>query len=109
MANSAAEAAEVKKAAPPYLAYKTLINFINGLQQGIPARIDKSIVPSMSGAGQGQLFAALRFFDLMDANGKPKDSLSRLVNSEGAERQKLLREIVTRSYSFVFSSDLDLQ
>lgn len=98
-----------KKALPPYLAHRTFINFINGLAQGIPLRIDKSIMRTLAGSTQGQLLATLRYFDLIEADGKPKDMLAKLVNSEGPERQKLIKEIVTRSYDFVFSSDLDLQ
>ena len=108
MANAGTEAAQgTKKPIPPYVAYKTFINFINGLKQGIPSRIDKSIM-RLSGAAQSQLIYALRFFDLIEADGKPKESLTRLVNSEGAERKKLLKEMVSRSYDFVFSSGLDL-
>jgi len=51
----------------------------------------------------------LRYFDLIEASGKPKDALFKLINSEGAERQRLFREIVTRSYRFVFANSLDLE
>jgi Family of unknown function (DUF5343) len=108
MANAGTETARgAKKPIPPYVAYKTFINFVNGLKQGIPARIDKSVM-RLSGAAQSQLIYALRFFDLIEADGKPKESLTRLVNSEGAERKKLLKEMTVRAYSFVFNSDLDL-
>ena len=108
MANAGTEAAQgIKKPIPPYVAYKTFINFVNGLKQGIPSRIDKSII-RLSGATQGQLLSALRFFDLIEPDGKPKDSLTRLVNSEGPERKKFLKEMTLRGYDFVFSSPLDL-
>ena len=109
MANAGTETARgAQKPIPPYVAYKTFINFVNGLKAaGIPNRIDKSII-RLSGAAQSQLIYALRFFDLIDADGKPKESLTRLVNSEGAERKKLLKEMTLRGYSFVFSSELDL-
>jgi hypothetical protein len=110
MANSATEAAQAAKTPiPPYLAYKTLINFINSLQQGIPSRIDKSIMRSLSGATQGQLLSTLRYFDLIEPEGKPKEFLTRLVTSEGPMRKTLLKEMVLRGYDFVFSSSLDLQ
>src|SRR5688572_11426146 len=86
MARAGTETAEgVKKPIPPYVAYKTFINFVNGLKAaGIPNRIDKSII-RLSGAAQSQLIYALRFFGLIEADGKPKEPLTRLVNSEGAE------------------------
>lgn len=109
MANAGTETAQgAKKPIPPYVAYKTFINFVNGLKAaGIPNRIDKSII-RLSGAAQSQLIYALRFFDLIEADGKPKEALTRLVNSEGAERKKLVKEMTLRGYGFVFSSELDL-
>jgi hypothetical protein len=64
---------------------------------------------SLSGATQGQLIATLRYFNLIETNGKPKDALLKLTNAEGAERQALFRDIVTRSYGFVFSNSLDVE
>lgn len=108
MASAGTEIAQgAKKPIPPYVAYKTFINFVNGLKQGIPNRIDKSVI-RLSGAAQSQLIYALRFFDLIEPDGKPKESLARLVNSEGAERKKLLKEMTLRAYDFFFSSSLDL-
>jgi hypothetical protein len=98
-----------KKALPPYVAHRTYTNFINGLAQGIPLRIDKSIMRTLAGSTQGQLMATLRYFELIEADGKPTELLPRLVNSEGPERQKITKEIVNRAYAFVFGSDLDLQ
>src|SRR5438093_905836 len=98
-----------QKALPPYLAHRTFVNFINGLTQGIPARIDKGTLRNLAGSTQGQLIATLRYFELIRADGTPEDLLTQLVNSEGAERQKLYRDMVNRSYDFVFSSDLNLQ
>jgi hypothetical protein len=98
-----------QKPLPPYIAHKTFTNFINGLTQGIPSRIDKSIMRSLAGSTQGQLMATLRYFELIDADGKPQPSLKALVESEPGERKPLMAELVKRSYDFVFSSDLNLQ
>jgi Family of unknown function (DUF5343) len=109
MEGSATARSAQKMSTPPYLAHKTFINFVNGLKQGIPSRIDKSIMQSLSGATQGQLIATLHFFDLIDVDGKPKDLFSALVKSEGADRQRIFSEMVGRSYRFVFTDSLDLE
>jgi hypothetical protein len=93
---------------PPYIAHRTFTNFVNGLEQSIPARIDKSIMRSLAGSTQGQLISALRYFKLIRADGTPEPALAALVASEGEERKKLIGEMVQRSYGFVFSSDLNL-
>lgn len=98
-----------QKPLPPYIAHKTFINFINSLAQGLPSRVDKSIMRSLAGSTQGQLMAALRYFELIEADGKPQQTLKALVVSEGDDRKRLMAEMVKRSYDFVFSSDLDLQ
>jgi uncharacterized protein DUF5343 len=94
---------------PPYIAHKTFTNFINGLAQGMPSRIDKSVMSTLAGSTQGQLLATLRYFGLIRADGTPEKLLTELVNSEGEDRKKLIGDIVKRSYDFVFSSGLNLQ
>ncbi len=94
---------------PPYIAHKTFTNFINGLAQGMPSRIDKSVMNTLAGSTQGQLLATLRYFSLIRPDGTPEKLLTELVNSEGENRKKLIGEIVKRSYDFVFSSSLNLQ
>lgn len=109
MATAESAITGAQKPLPPYIAHKTFINFINGLTQAMPARIDKSIMRSLAGSTQGQLMATIKYFDLIEADGTPKGALSKLVESEGDERKKLFAEMVKRSYAFVFKSDLDLQ
>lgn len=87
---------------PPYVPYRSFINFIESLKQGIPARIDRSMMPNMSGGLQSQLTHALRVLLLIGHTGQPTSTLSRLVNSEGAEHTKVMHEIVTTCYQFVF-------
>jgi hypothetical protein len=94
---------------PPYIAHRTFTNFINGLAQAIPDRIDKSIMRSLAGSTQGQLMSALKYFKLISDDGTPQPALKKLVESEGDARKKAMAELVKRSYDFVFSSGLNLQ
>lgn len=94
---------------PPVVAFRTFDNMIRSLTQAIPSRIDRSVMPSQSGAGQTQILLALRYLDMIETNGAPKEKLIQLVKSEGAERQKVLREILTASYPFLRDHSLDLK
>jgi hypothetical protein len=94
---------EVLPAVPPYVPYRSFRNFIDSLKQGIPGRIDRSVMASMSGAIQSQLTASLRYLGLIKATGQPTELLSMLVNSEGPERVQVMREIVMTSYHFLFA------
>ena len=89
------------KMVPPYLSFKTLKSFIERLKVAVPSRIDRSVMGSMSGAVQGQILSTLKYLSLTTEHGIPTDKLTRLVKSEGAERQKILREIITTAYPFI--------
>lgn len=97
-----------KPAVPPYLPYRTFRNFIDSLKQGMPNRIDRSLMATMSGATQATVLATLRYLDLIQEHGAPTDKLLRLVNSEGVERQRVLRDMLTASYPFLFQDGFDL-
>lgn len=90
------------KLLPPYVAFISLMNFVDGLKRGIPGQIDRSLMKTMSGSMQTQMMSALKYLQLVDDAGFVKDSLTRLVNSEGAERTNILRELLTASYPFLF-------
>jgi hypothetical protein len=99
-----------RKRLPPYVSYRTFRNFIDGLQQGIPARIDRSYWGDrLSGSTGIQLLAALRFLGLVDANGIPTDRLKQLVSAKGDKRAELLREVTSEAFSFLLLSSFDLQ
>jgi hypothetical protein len=84
---------------PPYLPYKTLTNYLENLREsGIPDQIDRSIMRNLSGTTQNQLTACLKFLYLVDDNNQPTDKLTQLVHSEGADRQDILRNILTEAY-----------
>ena len=96
------------KNVPPYLPYKTFKSFLEGLRVAMPARIDRSIMGSMSGGAQTLLIAALKYLSLTTPQDAPTEKLTRLVNSEGQEWQKVFKDILTSGYGFIFKDGLDL-
>jgi len=101
---------EEKKWGPPYVAYKTFLNFLERLKAvGMPNKIDRGVVPSYSGAIQSHLFSALKYLNLMSQHGIPTERLIKLVNSDGPERQKVFKEILVTSYGFLFESGINLK
>jgi len=95
-------------AVPPYLSFKTFNAFIQGLKVGIPTRIDRTVINSMSGAVQAQLMSALRYLGLVSQHAVTNEKLATLVNSEGPERERVLSGILRDGYPFLFA-DFDLQ
>ena len=99
-----------RKRLPPYISYRTFENFISRLQQQVPARIDRSYWgETLSGSTGTQLMAAMRFLNLVDANGKPTNELKLVASARGEQKSAALKEITWEAYSFVLQSSLDLQ
>ncbi|MGI9107675.1 MAG: DUF5343 domain-containing protein [Pyrinomonadaceae bacterium] len=98
-----------KKVIPPYLSHKTFNNFIDGLRTGIPARIDRSVMSSLSGTAQAHLLYALKYLNLVDAEGIPTEQLNQLATATDAEKQRILREVLVSAYPFVCNDGIDLE
>jgi hypothetical protein len=93
---------EKKLPAPPYVAYKTLKNFLDRFQQGIPGRIDRGLMGSMSGAVQSQVKTTLRNLGLISEHDIPLDPMKRLCTAEDLTRQKELRGVLESAYPYIF-------
>jgi hypothetical protein len=106
--NGIMDTPEKKTATPPYVAYKTLSNFLDRFKQVLPGRIDRGLMGSMSGAAQSQVTTALRFLGMISENNIPNPIMKRYVSGEEAERKAALREMLEKSYPFIFQSDFDL-
>jgi hypothetical protein len=97
-----------KKMLPPYVSYRTFLNFLDGLSQTMPARIDRSYWGDrLSGSTGTQLISAMRFLDLIDNSGFPTVKLRQLVVNKGNQRTEILKQITRESYSFFFLSQSD--
>jgi Family of unknown function (DUF5343) len=93
---------------PPYTAYKTFKNFLERFKQGVPSRIDRGVMGSMSGANQTQVKTALRYLKLISEHDIPTEKMAGLCKAEGEERKKILKELLTEEYPYVFSDEFDL-
>lgn len=80
------ETAADARPTPPYVPYTTFKNYVHSLKKnGLPPRIDKSVMRSMSGATQGTLIATFRYLGLIDKAGRTQPSLTLLVADHGEE------------------------
>jgi hypothetical protein len=97
-----------KKPAPPYVAYRTLSNFVDRFKQGLPGRIDRGLMASMSGAAQSQVTTALRYLGMISEHGIPTLLMRQYATGEEAERKDALRKILEASYPFLFDGVFNL-
>ncbi|MDD5081842.1 MAG: DUF5343 domain-containing protein [Dehalococcoidales bacterium] len=97
-----------RKRLPPYISYRTFQNFVDRLQQGVPARIDRSYWSDNLASSTGtQLMGALRFLGLIDNAGAPTGRLRSLVSARDEKRTEVLRQITDDSFDFLLRSPID--
>jgi len=95
---------------PPYVSYRTFRNFLVQMEkQGLPGRIDRSVLAHKSGSVQSQLFLALRFLGLIHKSGKPTEDIRRLLTGGQRERMAHFKSLLERSYPFVFGTGFDVE
>ncbi len=94
---------------PPYVPFKTFLNFLTKLEQVVPQRIDRSFLNRYySGAMGSQLITSLRFLGLVEGDdNRTTVELDNLVQKQ-EERKQLLGELLHRCYAPVFTDVGDL-
>jgi Family of unknown function (DUF5343) len=94
---------------PPYTSYRTFKTFIEDLhEQGVPSRVDRSVLTRFSGVVGTQLMHALRFLGLIEDDGRPTQRLKELVSAHGSERwRERLLERLREEYAPIFAIDLE--
>ncbi len=94
---------------PSYISFKTFLNFLIKLEQGVPHRIDRSFLNRYySGAVGSQLITSLRFLGLVEGEDhRTTAALERLVQEQDARKQ-LLAQLLHERYQPVFTNVGDL-
>lgn len=91
---------------PPYVSYRTFQNFVDQMRdEGIPPRLDSSVMRKYSGSVQSQLKTGLRFLGFIDDEDRTTPQFRDFVTAEGEDRKQLLKQILVSSYSFLFNND----
>lgn len=85
--------------APVYIPFKTFLNAVETLGQGMPPTLDRSVWPSFSGGIQSQTLGAFKFLGLVKEDGEVEPILRLLVDAKGDERKTVLAEIIQNKYA----------
>jgi hypothetical protein len=94
---------------PPYTSYRTFKTFIEDLhEQGVPSRIDRSVLTRFSGVVGSQLMHALRFLGLIEDDGRPTPRLRALMKAHGdGHWPETFLEVLRQDYAPMFAIDLE--
>jgi hypothetical protein len=94
---------EDSKTLPPYISFKTIINLADRIQDGIPPRIDKSVLSYLSSGYRVQVITTLRTLSFIDDTGAPSDDFQDFI-AEAPLRQRITEGVWRRYYADVFAT-----
>jgi hypothetical protein len=102
------DAGKGKDLSPPYTSFQSLKNLFGTLKEnGIPGRIDRSLLNKFSGQVASQILTALRFLKLTDGQGHPTAALEAVVNASGTDDwPAALSDVIKAAYAPLFSLNL---
>lgn len=100
---------DTKRPAPPYIAFQTLKTLTQNMKaDGVPGRIDKTMLRNFSGAVASQLMTALKFLELTGQDGQPTDDLQALVDAYGTDEwPSVLAGTIKKAFAPVFKLNLE--
>lgn len=94
----------------PAAAYVSWVTFkneiIDGLAEGLPNVIDKTLFPGQAGGVQNHIMAALKFLALIDDTGTPTKALHALVEPDESDRKRAMGAILRSRYADIFALDI---
>lgn len=98
------------KTPPAYFPWRTFESTTEGFAAsgGVPSKLDRSVLSTMSGSGRSAFVGGLRSLNLVDDDNHPRPLLEKYVAAEGDARKAILREILAGAYGFLSQSNFDL-
>ena len=95
------------KMKPPYIPWETFKNFLKTLSSSAtPDRIDSSMMPpTMSGFNKAGVTSALKFFGLIDSDGKTTSQLNELIKACETNNWAIkVKEILVPAYNNIIDN-----
>lgn len=99
--------------APCYGSFKTAMGVLNGLREAgadhIPPRIDKTVMPTLSGSAVNETIAVFKYLGLVQESGATGASFDAFVMASDEARKPLLAAMLKKSYGFIFNPQFDIE
>lgn len=84
---------------PPYIPWKTFLNLLTKMEEGVPNRLDKSWLSKQAGGMHQPIMAAFRFFELTDSANRPQATLDDLAKNPDT-RPERMRSLIEKSFAW---------
>jgi hypothetical protein len=97
--------------APPYTSFQSVKTLLGSLkEQGVPSRIDRSVLTNFSGSVGSQIVTALRFLKLINGENRSTQALADLVSAYGTDKWEIeLKEVLHKAYANFFATNVNLE
>jgi hypothetical protein len=100
---------DTKPLSAPYTAFQSVKTALTQFKEhGTPSRVDRTVLPTFSGAVGSQVVTAFRFLKLIDANNSARGELDELVQAVGTDEWTAsLRTVLQSAYAPLFGLNLE--
>ena len=95
-----------KIAAPPYVSFKSFINFMNARREDghTTTVVDKSLMSNLSGSTANELLQAIKYLKLVKESGEANASYELFVRATDEERGVMMRDLIREAYPYIWST-----
>ncbi|MDO8972878.1 DUF5343 domain-containing protein [Reyranella sp.] len=99
----------VRQLSAPYTAFASVKTALAQFKEhGMPQRVDRSVLPTFSGAVGSQVMTGLRFLGLIDQSNNSQRTLQELVDALGTDEwPATLRAVLQSAYAPLFNLSLE--
>lgn len=104
-----AEPTDPKTLSAPYTAFQSVKTALTQFKEhGTPSRVDRTVLPTFSGAVSGQVVTSFKFLKLVDSNNSARPELEALVQAVGTDEwPNALRTVLQSAYTPLLALNLD--
>lgn len=83
----------------PYIPFRTFLNLVIKMEDGVPSRLDSSFLSSQAGGMHLPIIAAFRYLGLVDKEGNTRPALHEIATA-GDGRPAIMRRLLEEHYAW---------
>jgi hypothetical protein len=95
-----------KIAAPPYVSFKSFMNFMNARREDghTTTVVDKTLMSNLSGSTANELLQAIKYLKLIKDSGEANPAYEEFVRASDEEREVLMKHMIHEAYPYIWTT-----
>lgn len=85
---------------PPYIPWRTFLNLLDQMKEGVPSRLDSSWLSKQAGGMHQPIQSAFRFFNLTGPDNRPLPGLEDVAKAD--DRRDVVAALIRERYPWAF-------